>query len=114
MDDYDVAKGLEAMSRHVVHCNGYTERMKPWELKKDPANATRVQTVLYHLAESLAHCAILLSPVLPQAAAKITSQLRREDLLSLKLDDLKWGLLADGHEIGKPKPVFPRIVLEDT
>ncbi|OYV05629.1 MAG: methionine--tRNA ligase [Verrucomicrobiales bacterium VVV1] len=113
MDDYDVAKGLEAMSRHVVHCNGYTERMKPWELKKDPANASRVQTVLYHLAESLAHCAVLLSPVLPQAAAKITAQLRRDDLLSLKLDDLKWGLLADGHEIGKPKPVFPRIVIEE-
>jgi methionyl-tRNA synthetase len=87
--------------------------MKPWELKKDPANAPRVQTVLYHLAESLAQCAILLSPVLPQAAAKIAAQLRRDDLLSLKLDDLKWGLLEDGHEIGKPKPVFPRIVMEE-
>jgi methionyl-tRNA synthetase len=114
MDEFEVAKALEAISRHVVHCNGYTERMKPWELKKDPANAPRVQTVLYHLAESLAHCAVLLFPVLPQAAAKITSQLRREDLLSLKLDDLKWGLLADGHEIGKPKPVFPRIVIEES
>ena len=113
MDEFEVAKALEALSRHVVHCNGYTERMKPWELKKDPANAPRVQTVLYHLAESLAHCAILLSPILPQAAAKIMSQLRRDDLLSLKLDDLKWGLLADGHEIGKPKPVFPRIVIEE-
>jgi methionyl-tRNA synthetase len=113
MDDFEVAKALEALSRHVVHCNGYTERMKPWALKKDPANAPRVQTVLYHLAESLAHCAILLSPILPQAAAKITAQLRREDLLSLKLDDLKWGLLADGHEIGMPQPVFPRITLEE-
>jgi methionyl-tRNA synthetase len=113
MDDFEVAKALEALSRHVVHCNGYTERMKPWALKKDPANATRVQTVLYHLAESLAHCAVLLSPVLPQAAAKITTQLCREDLLSLKLDDLKWGLLADGHEIGKPQPVFPRIVNDE-
>jgi methionyl-tRNA synthetase len=69
--------------------------------------------VLYHFAESVAHCAVLLSPVLPEAAAKLAAQLRRDDLLTLKLDDLKWGLLADGHEIGKPKPVFPRIVIEE-
>lgn len=109
MDDFDISKGLEALNRHVVHCNGYAERMKPWELNKDPEQTARLQTVLYHLAESVAHCAVLLSPVLPDAAAKLASQLRRDDLLALKIDDLKWGLLADGHEIGKPKPVFPRI-----
>ena len=87
--------------------------MKPWELKKDPEQAARVQTILYHFAENVAHCAVLLSPVLPQAAAKIASQLAREDLLALKLDDLKWGLLADGHVIGKPKPVFPKILPDE-
>ena len=29
---------LEALNRHVAHCNGYAERMKPWELTKDPEN----------------------------------------------------------------------------
>jgi len=109
MDEFDISKGLEAISRHVVHCNGYAERMKPWELNKDESQKDRLQTVLYHLAESVAHCAVLLSPVLPDAAAKLAQQLKAEHLLSLKLDDLKWGLLPDQHEIGKPKPVFPRI-----
>jgi methionyl-tRNA synthetase len=113
MDEFDVAKALEALNRHVVACNRYAEQMKPWELNKDPEQKERVQTVLYHFAESVAHCAVLLSPVLPEAAAKLASQLRRDDLLTLKLDDLKWGLLNDGHEIGKPKPVFPRIVIEE-
>ncbi|MFD0896104.1 methionine--tRNA ligase [Luteolibacter ambystomatis] len=113
MDEYEVAKALEALTRHVVLCNQYADRMKPWELKKDPEQAARVQTILYHFAENVAHCAVLLSPVVPQAAAKIASQLAREDLLTLKLDDLKWGLLADGHTIGKPKPVFPKIVIEE-
>ncbi len=113
MDNFDVSKGLEAISQHVVHCNGYAERMKPWELKKDPANADRLATVLYHLAESVAHCAVMLSPVLPEASAKLTAQLNAEHLKDLKLDDLKWGLLEDGHKINKPKPVFPRIVIEE-
>jgi methionyl-tRNA synthetase len=34
-------------------------------------------------------------------------------LPELKLDDLQWGLVPDGHETGKPKPVFPKIVTEE-
>ncbi len=114
MDDYDISKGLEAISRHVVHCNGYAERMKPWELNKDPEQKERLATVLYHLAESVAHAAVLLSPVLPDASAKLAAQLNLPSLTGLKLADLHWGLLPDGHHIGKPKPVFPRIVVEET
>jgi len=110
MDDFDVSKGLEAISRHVVHCNGYAERMKPWELNKDPEQKERLATVLYHLAESVAHCAVLLSPVLPGVLEKLKPQLQAPWLGDLRLDGLKWGLLPDGHKIGKPKPAFPRIV----
>ena len=113
MDDFDVSKGLEAISRHVVHCNGYAERMKPWELNKDPANKERLATVLQHLAESVAHCAVLLSPILPAASAKLAAQLNLPSLVELNLADLGWGLLPEGHAIGKPKPVFPRIVAEE-
>jgi methionyl-tRNA synthetase len=113
MDAHDIAKGLEAINRHVVHCNQYAERMKPWELNKDPERKDRLATVLYHLAESVAHAALLLSPVLPDAAAKLAAQLNLPSLTTLTLDGLKWGLLPDGHAIGKPKPVFPRIVIEE-
>jgi methionyl-tRNA synthetase len=87
--------------------------MKPWELNKDPQNAVRLATVLFHLAESVAHAAVLLSPVLPEAAAKLASQLQLPDFSAIKLGDLRWGLLPDGHVIGKPKPVFPRIEIAD-
>ncbi len=113
MDAFDIAEGLKAINRHVTVCNAYAERNKPWELAKDPANKARLDSVLYHLVESLAHCAVLLSPVLPEPAARIAAQLRLDDLLSLKLGDLKWGLVPDGHETGKPKPVFPKIVVEE-
>ena len=87
--------------------------MKPWELNKDPGQADRLASVLYHLAESVAHAAVMLSPILPDAAAKLADQLNFPALAALMLDDLHWGLLADGHGIGKPKPVFPRIVVEE-
>jgi methionyl-tRNA synthetase len=113
MDDYDISKGLEALNRHVVHCNGYAERQKPWELNKNPENKDRVSTILYHFAESVVHIAVLISPVLPEITAKLAEQLNLPGLTGFQLDDLKWGILPDGHEIGKPKPVFPRIVLEE-
>ena len=69
--------------------------------------------MLYHLVESLAHLTVLLSPVLPEPLTRLSNQLRMENLGSLKLDDLQWGLVPDGHQTGKPKPVFPRIVIED-
>jgi methionyl-tRNA synthetase len=113
MDDCEVSRGLEAINRHVAFCNGYAERMKPWELNKDAANHERLATVLYHLAESVAHAAVLLGPILPEAAAKLADQLKLPGLAALKLGDLRWGLLPDGHAIGKPTPVFPRIVVAE-
>jgi len=113
MDEHDISKGLEALSRHVVHCNQYAERMKPWELNKDPEQKDRVATILYHFAESVAHIAVLISPVLPEITAKLATQLNLPGLTTLKLADLQWGILPDGHAIGKPMPVFPRIVIEE-
>ncbi|MBC7980555.1 MAG: methionine--tRNA ligase [Armatimonadetes bacterium] len=109
MDNHEISQGLEALNRHVVHCNQYAERMKPWELNKNLQSKDRLATVLHHLAESVAHCAVLLSPILPGAAVKLASQLNLATLSKLKLDDLKWGLIPLHHEINPPTPVFPRI-----
>jgi methionyl-tRNA synthetase len=109
MHNFEISHALEALNRHVVHCNQYAERMKPWAIAKDPANKDRLATVLHHLAESVAHCAVLLSPILPNAAAKLAAQLRLPTLLSLKLSDLTWGLIPNNHQIETPSPVFPRI-----
>ncbi len=113
MDDYDISKGLEAINRHVVHCNQYTDRMEPWALNKDPEKKERLATVLNHLAESVAHAAVLLSPILPGVTSKLADQLALPGLPSFKLSDLEWGLIPAGHAIGKPKPAFPRIVVEE-
>ena len=73
--------------------------------------------LLYRLAESLRIIAVLNSPVLPKAAHGIFDQLNWKTELSGKderfgLTDTKWGALPDGHVVGKPVPLFPRIETE--
>jgi len=112
MDNHEVSIGLEAINRHVTHCNQYIDRVKPWELNKNMENKGRVATILHHLAESVAHCAVLLSPILPNASAKLADQVKLPKLNEIKLDDLRWGVIPDGHEVEIPSPVFPRIELK--
>ena len=90
----------------------------PWMLPKRLGNsknlATREMPLLLHVAESLRIIAILISPVLPKAAHGIFDQLNWKMELSGKeerfsLADAEWGRLPDGHVVGKPTPLFPRI-----
>jgi methionyl-tRNA synthetase len=112
MNSCDISKALEAVNRHAVHCNVYAERMKPWELKNS-SQIDRLLTILYHLSESVAHCAVLLSPIIPEAAMKLFSQLNAEYLSGKKITDLHWGLLPEGHQMNPPQPVFPRIGMQE-
>ncbi len=78
------------------------------------SDAVRTRCVFTTLAESLRIIAILISPVLPKAAHGIFDQLNWKMELSGKeerfsLADAEWGRLPDGHVVGKPVPLFPRI-----
>jgi methionyl-tRNA synthetase len=110
----DVARGAAAAIGISVFCNGFIERYQPWKLSKDPSKGAVLDGVLYQLAESLRVIAILISPILPKAANGIFDQLNWRMELSGKeerfsLADAEWGKLPDGHVVGKPVPLFPRI-----
>jgi methionyl-tRNA synthetase len=99
-------------------CNQMVDREAPWKLAKDPAQAERLDAVLYTLAESLRIIAILLYPVLPRAAHGIFDQLGWKLAESgrsqrFHLDHAVWAHpehgLPDGHVLGQPTPLFPRL-----
>jgi methionyl-tRNA synthetase len=79
----------------------------PWKLAKDPERAETLDHVLYALAEATRIVALLLSSVLPKAAREICAQLNWKGELNIAAAE--WGGLPDGHSLGKPTPVFPRI-----
>jgi len=58
-------------------------------------------------AVAVAAAFLLLSPVLPKAATGIFAQLNWDGPMTL--DEAVWGKLPDGHQLGKPVPLFPRI-----
>jgi methionyl-tRNA synthetase len=99
-------------------CNGRIELTAPWKLAKDTSQNEKLRKVLYGLAESLRIIAILVSPVMPRAAHGIFDQLNWKMELGGKeerflLADAEWGRLPDGHVVGKPVPLFPRIEIRE-
>jgi methionyl-tRNA synthetase len=114
MDRLAIHSALDASTQIAGRCNTLIERTSPWQLAKQKESSQHLDAVLYHLAESLRIIAILISPVLPRAAHGIFDQMNwkmelggKEERFSLA--DVEWGRLPDGHVVGKPVPLFPRI-----
>jgi len=118
MNQFAVDSALDVSIQTAARCNILIERTSPWQLAKQKESGRQLDAVLYHLAESLRVIAILISPVLPRAAHGIFDQLNWKMELSGKeerfsLADTQWGGLPDGHVVGKPVPLFPRIEISD-
>ena len=91
----------------VTRANQYVDHTAPFKLAKDPAQAPRLDEVLYNLAEVCRILAVLLWPFLPETAGKIYNQLGlggEPDRFNLTA----WGGLTSGRTIGTPAPLFPR------
>jgi len=116
MSTFHVDAAFKISASLAVYCNWLVERTSPWVLAKNVAEKDRLDAVLYHLAETSRIVAILISPVVPRGAHGIFDQLNWKTELSgkekrFRLEDAKWGGLPDGHTVGKPTPLFPRIEL---
>jgi len=91
----------------ITRANQYVDQTAPFKLAKDPAQAKRLDEVLYNLAETCRILAVLLWPFLPGTATKIYAQLGLNGAPD-KFSGAVWGGLEAGHKIGEPTPLFPR------
>jgi methionyl-tRNA synthetase len=111
----EFSRALGGLWEFIGHLNRYIVSSAPWELAKQPETAPRLDTVLYHLLESLRWLAALLRPVMPASALKMSEQLG----LGLALWDhplpqvLQWGRLLPGGALKKGQALFPRIEAEE-
>ena len=88
----------------------YIVENEPWALgeKQDDESRARLATVLYTSAEALRIATALAHPVIPDATAKIWTQMGLGDIKTLALSELAWGQLPLGTKLGEVHPVFPR------
>ena len=107
--------GIEAWMEAVWACNQYVDEQAPWALRKtDPK---RMEAVLLTLYIAIRDLALAIQPVVPNKAKAVL------DMLGVADDRRGYGDLADeswygalvaaGHRIGKPEPVFPRLELPE-
>ena len=99
---------VEAVWEIVGRCNAFVEESAPWKLAKDPAQAERLDAVLYCVADALRVIGVLVSPVLPVSAAGIAAQLGLGPDQPA-LERVAGDRLPDGHLLGEGTPLFPRL-----
>ena len=109
-EQHQFSRALELAWALVAAVDKYIVENEPWALaeRQDENSRARLATVLYTSAEALRIVTALAYPVIPQAAAKIWSQLGLGEITKFSLADLHWGQLKLGTRLGKVEPVFPR------
>lgn len=104
---FELQEALIGIWGLVNRANKYVDETAPFRLAKDPSQAARLDQVLYNLVESCRVLAILIWPVMPNAAQKIFAQLGLSGNPD-RLADASWGRMEPGQPIGEPAALFPR------
>jgi len=104
--------GLEKIWSLISTVDRFIVQMAPWKLARSTEAAARQQLddTLYTAAEALRIITALASPVLPESAGRIWAQLgMTQPIERVRIDQLQWGELKPGQQIGAVSPVFPRL-----
>ena len=102
---------LEAIWGLVQLGNQYIDKTAPWVLVKNPDDAQRLRTVLFHAAETLRFLCLAVYPFMPDTARGIARQLGLSYDFSQPLlkDSIAWGGGDSGATVVKGKALFPRV-----
>lgn len=106
MDNFDLHEAIFHVWRLIDFANKMMEEEKPWSLMK--TDRARGVAVLCNLLELLRHASIMISPFIPESAAKI----RRQIGLPAEIDTEKekgWGMLPNWKRLGEHEILFPRV-----
>ena len=109
MGEMGLHKALMVVWEVIGKLNKYIDAMAPWVLAK--TDRTRLETVIFHLYETLKIVASLLWPFIPETSEKIQDQLSmKRKGAALSLEDLKaWGRERPEGPVSLAPALFPRI-----
>lgn len=103
MEKLEVNNALDKIFEVLRKTNKYVDLTEPWVLAKDENLHDRLETVLYHLLDSIRICSILLQPFIPGTCCKVFEQLGVSNTSFSDIDD--FGIF----EVGNPEILFHRI-----
>jgi methionyl-tRNA synthetase len=111
MRSVQITAAIAAVWEIVDRANGYLVEKEPWKLAKDASRRDELASVLYAAGETLRILAILISPVMPSAAARLWTQLGIDAPLGEQRlpEAAEWGGLAPGTRTTKGEALFPRL-----
>jgi methionyl-tRNA synthetase len=109
-DDYNFSRALENVWELIARVNKYIVENEPWAIAEKPAEAKKLDSVLFHAAESLRLIAVLVAPVIPKTAQSLWEQLGLEGkVTSERLGELRWSEALAGKTIRGGPSLFPRL-----
>src|SRR3989441_5180962 len=109
-DDYNFSRGLENVWELISRVNKYIVENEPWAIAEKPSEAKRLDSVLFHSAESLRLIAVLVAPVIPKTAQTLWEQLGLEGrVVAVRLNELRWSEELAGKTIRGGAALFPRL-----
>lgn len=114
LDKFEFSKALTTIWKVVNRANKYIDETAPWALAKDAAQADRLGTVLYNMAEVMRIVTVLCGPFMPNLPGRVWEQLGLTGVPGAQTwESLKaWGGLPVGTKIKRGQPLFPRIEVE--
>jgi methionyl-tRNA synthetase len=109
-ENLNFARALEAIWCVIAAADKYLTTEQPWALGNSEKDQARKATILWTTAELLRIVTVLAHPVLPASTAKIWSLLGLPGSVeAVELDQLRWGQLAPGKQLGPAQTLFPRV-----
>lgn len=111
MDGFKIPLALFEVSRLIARTNKLIDETSPWALAKDPDLKPVLESVLYHLLESLRLAAILYIPVLIESTPAIFSALGVAENAQT-LDSASFGFKESYDVASEPGHLFPRLDAE--
>ncbi|HEU4938715.1 MAG TPA: methionine--tRNA ligase [Vicinamibacterales bacterium] len=108
MDEFALERGAAAAFRIVDAANEFIASSEPWVLARDDGRADELSQTLFDVAEAIRVAAILLLPIMPQAAAEILRRVGEPKRASdIRLAEARWRQQGE-RVIAKADALWPR------
>jgi methionyl-tRNA synthetase len=108
MNEFKVAQALLELSVLVKRTNKLIDDTFPWELAKAEDKQDVLESVMYHLLESIRLITIMYLPVLIETCPKVFSMLNIESEYQ-GFDSYEFGKKETYEVVAKPEHLFPRL-----